>query len=180
MQARDIVLGLLMQGPMSGYDIKQQYESRMRHFFNASYGSVYPTLKLLEKEGLLEKKLVVQEGKPNKNMYSITESGLQQFLIYVNSPVQEDIVRSDLTARLYFGSAISQEQLIAQLKESIIYRKRVISQLSHVYQTRKDKIPKTQIVSIQFGLHIYRSQVEVLERSIEYIRSNERLLDYWD
>lgn len=180
MQARNIVLGLLMQGPMSGYDIKQQYESRLRHFFNASYGSVYPALKLLEREGLLEKKLVLQEGKPNKNMFYITETGKQQFLHYMHTPIEEDVVRSDISARLFFGSEISREQLIKQLTENVAYRKRVISQLTHLYQTRKDRLPKTTIVSIQFGLHIHRTQVEMLERSIEYIKSEEPLLDYWD
>lgn len=39
---------------MSGYDVKQFLESTIAHFWNESYGQIYPTLKALEAEGLVE------------------------------------------------------------------------------------------------------------------------------
>ncbi|WP_407124701.1 PadR family transcriptional regulator [Weissella paramesenteroides] len=36
---------------------------------------IYPTLKNLETEGLVTKTKVTQEDKPNKNVFSIIESG---------------------------------------------------------------------------------------------------------
>ena len=39
------VLGMLATGPKSGYDIKQTIETSIGHFWNESYGQIYPILK---------------------------------------------------------------------------------------------------------------------------------------
>lgn len=48
---RDVVLGLLMGKELSGYDIKIVFEDVFTHFFDGSFGMIYPTLRQLEKEG---------------------------------------------------------------------------------------------------------------------------------
>ncbi|MCM3338595.1 PadR family transcriptional regulator [Paenibacillus sp. MER TA 81-3] len=78
LQAKDIVLGLLMQGPKSGYDIKQEYEIELSHFFDASYGSVYPALKQLEKSGMIVKETVMQD-------YQAQIKAMQQGIDYLKS-----------------------------------------------------------------------------------------------
>ena len=41
------VLGLLVQRPRSGYELKQSVDRTIRHFWAASYGQIYPELKRL-------------------------------------------------------------------------------------------------------------------------------------
>lgn len=76
MKIQGVILGILNSGPHSGYEIKRQFEERFSFFFNASYGSIYPTLSKFEKEKLITKKTVKHEGKPNKNVYTITDPEL--------------------------------------------------------------------------------------------------------
>ncbi|MGZ9586371.1 PadR family transcriptional regulator [Paenibacillus marinisediminis] len=180
MQAKDVVLGLLMQGPKSGYDIKQEYEVSLNHFFDASYGSVYPTLKQLEKSDCIIKEIIVQEGKPNKNIYSITESGKKHFMDYMNSPVQDDIYRSDILARLFFSKYMDDERLVSHLEEAVELRKKYLSQLEDVYENLKHQLSKPRMITLQFGIKDYRAQVEVLEQSISYMKSDDHPADYWD
>ena len=49
-----VVLGLLADGPRSGYDIKAIVDRSTRFFWAASYGQIYPELRRLEAEGLIE------------------------------------------------------------------------------------------------------------------------------
>ena len=49
-----VVLGLLAHGPRSGYDIKAAVDRSTRFFWAASYGQIYPELRRLEREGLVE------------------------------------------------------------------------------------------------------------------------------
>ena len=49
-----VVLGLLSLGPRSGYDIKTVVDRSTRFFWAASYGQIYPELRRLEDEGLIE------------------------------------------------------------------------------------------------------------------------------
>ncbi len=64
------ILALLAEEPMHGYQVIQELESRSGGRWSPSPGSVYPTLQLLEDEGL-----VVREEGEGKRVYSLTEEG---------------------------------------------------------------------------------------------------------
>src|SRR2546422_1835431 len=49
-----VVLGMLSLGKRTGYDIKQLVDVSTRFFWAASYGQIYPELKRLETQGLVE------------------------------------------------------------------------------------------------------------------------------
>ncbi|HVC25307.1 MAG TPA: PadR family transcriptional regulator [Acidimicrobiales bacterium] len=67
---RAAVLALLAERPMHGYEIIQELAQRTGGVWKPSPGSVYPTLQLLEDEGL-----VVAEQDAGKRSFSLTESG---------------------------------------------------------------------------------------------------------
>lgn len=73
------VLGLLKQKPMHGYELKQQLAEQLGPFGRFSYGSLYPTLKRLAKDGAVETDLPKGETPRRKNVYRITESGERLF-----------------------------------------------------------------------------------------------------
>lgn len=78
MQARrgdmqPIILGVLTDGPMHGYEIMRQLEDKSHGMWRPSPGSVYPTLQLLE-----EKDLVVATEKAGKKVYALTDKGREE------------------------------------------------------------------------------------------------------
>jgi DNA-binding PadR family transcriptional regulator len=69
-EVRLALLSLLGERPMHGYELMKQLEARSGGTYRASAGTVYPTLQLLEDEGLVA---VAEEN--GKRVYRITESG---------------------------------------------------------------------------------------------------------
>ena len=67
---RPAVLALLLERPMHGYEMIQELESRTGGIWRPSPGSVYPTLQLLEDEGLIE---ATAEG--GRKSYRLTDAG---------------------------------------------------------------------------------------------------------
>ncbi|MDQ6774229.1 MAG: PadR family transcriptional regulator [Candidatus Dormibacteraeota bacterium] len=67
---RPAILALLAEQPMHGYQVIRELESRSGGAWRVSPGSVYPTLQLLEEEGLVTGAEV--EG---KRVFSLTEAG---------------------------------------------------------------------------------------------------------
>jgi DNA-binding PadR family transcriptional regulator len=67
---RPAVLALLLERPMHGYEMIQELESRTGGIWRPSPGSVYPTLQLLEDEGL-----IVAETDGGRKRYSLTDAG---------------------------------------------------------------------------------------------------------
>ena len=49
-----VILGMLGLRPMCGYEIKQLVDNSTRFFWAASYGQIYPELRRLTDEGLIE------------------------------------------------------------------------------------------------------------------------------
>ncbi len=70
---RAAILTLLAEQPMHGYQVIQELESRTGGAWRVSPGSVYPTLQMLEEEGLIAGQEV--EG---KRVYSLTDAGRAQ------------------------------------------------------------------------------------------------------
>ncbi|GAB2624310.1 hypothetical protein Aab01nite_17940 [Paractinoplanes abujensis] len=67
---RTAVLALLLERPMHGYEMIQELDSRTNGIWRPSPGSVYPTLQLLEDEGLIE-----PEAEGSRKSYRLTEAG---------------------------------------------------------------------------------------------------------
>ncbi|MEU9213632.1 PadR family transcriptional regulator [Streptomyces sp. NPDC048415] len=67
---RASILALLKDRPMHGYEMIQEIAERSGGAWKPSPGSVYPTLQLLEDEGL-----ITSEAEGGKKLFSLTESG---------------------------------------------------------------------------------------------------------
>ncbi len=67
---RPAILALLLERPMHGYEMIQELESRTGGIWRPSPGSVYPTLQLLEDEGLIQ-----AETTGSRKRYSLTADG---------------------------------------------------------------------------------------------------------
>jgi DNA-binding PadR family transcriptional regulator len=69
---RFAILSVLQDGPMHGYQIITELETRTGGVWRPSAGSVYPTLQLLEDEGLL-----TSEEVDGRRTFSLTDAGRQ-------------------------------------------------------------------------------------------------------
>jgi len=73
------ILGLLKERAMHGYQLSKRLTDSLGGFWRVSYGSLYPTLKRLERQGAVEQVFDRQEVGRRKNVYRITESGESLF-----------------------------------------------------------------------------------------------------
>ncbi len=51
-KSKYVILGMLARMPLTGYTIKKWLENEYSHFWQESYGQIYPTLKILVAQGL--------------------------------------------------------------------------------------------------------------------------------
>jgi DNA-binding PadR family transcriptional regulator len=116
MSFRNFVLGLLVQQPMSGYDIKNLLGQLDWLIGGSSFGNIYPTLHALLQNGLASVDVVDGHDKPSKKVYSATESGWEAFQEWRD---QVDTANTSLKAfvlRLMLMDDLSREELLAHLR----------------------------------------------------------------
>ena len=70
---RAAILSLLNERPMHGYEMIQELDQRTGGVWRPSPGSVYPTLQLLEDEGL-----IASQESGGRKAYSLTDAGREQ------------------------------------------------------------------------------------------------------
>ncbi|MEQ8345236.1 MAG: PadR family transcriptional regulator [Sneathiellaceae bacterium] len=106
MDIRTLCLGLLTHSDASGYEIKKIFENSLQHFFDASYGSIYPALNRLTEDGLVQCTEQAQDKRPDKKVYSITAAGRMAFLDELMRPPGRDRYRSEFIATMMFADLL--------------------------------------------------------------------------
>jgi DNA-binding PadR family transcriptional regulator len=114
------LLGLLSLKPYTGYDLNREFTQSLKYIWQTKTTQIYVELKNMEQRGWLVSEQVIQNDKPNKRVYTITEEGTAEFLNWLAMP--DDDVKDALTARnafllrvLFAGNA-SKEQNIKLLE----------------------------------------------------------------
>jgi PadR family transcriptional regulator, regulatory protein PadR len=69
-----LVLSLLVEGPMYGYEISQELEQRSGGYFEMKEGLLYPTLHRMQQKGWLAADWRTVDGRDRK-YYSLTPTG---------------------------------------------------------------------------------------------------------
>ena len=70
-----MILRLLTEKPMYGYQIVKELQTRSEGYFNLEQGTLYPALHRLEKDSLVESRWEVVEDGPSRKYYHITDAG---------------------------------------------------------------------------------------------------------
>ena len=96
-----IILGFLLYGDMSGYDIKRFMTTSTANFYDASFGSIYPMLNKMEEQGLVCSKELVDGGKYRK-VYSILPAGRAAFIEWLEQPIELNNYRHTHLVRIFF------------------------------------------------------------------------------
>jgi len=94
--SRYAILGVLSIGPMSGYDVKKLIGRSIAHFWNESYGQIYPILNRLAAEGLAERRREKQRGKPDRHVYSLTAKGRGELERWLAVPARHEPRQQEL------------------------------------------------------------------------------------
>lgn len=113
---RFILLGLLSHADMSGYDMKKRMDLSVSHFWNVGFGQIYPTLKELSAEGLVQKKEFPPEKGPGKIVYSITEQGREALSGWLRLPEEKEYTRYELLLKLFFSASLPVEYTLQRIQ----------------------------------------------------------------
>lgn len=101
------VLGLLHESPMHGYELRKRLSVLLGPLRALSYGSLYPALKKLKLEGLIEETAPVENlvTRRAKRVYHLTQLGTATFLDRLSDGGSINVDDSGFGVHLAFFSA---------------------------------------------------------------------------
>ena len=118
MSTRLVILGLLRERPLHGYEIKHIIEEHMGDWTSIAFGSIYFALKKLTAEGLVKVAATERTGnRPSRTVYALTEVGREEFLRLLRelwAKAERQFFATDLG--LFFMDALPLEEVLEHLQ----------------------------------------------------------------
>lgn len=127
-----VILTVLSKRDATGYDITKEFSHNIGYFWKASHQQVYRELNKLAENGSVTCRLEPQEGKPDRKIYSITESGSKVLHEWFVLPAKHLAVRDEYAAKLLTCSVFDAAPMVQHVKELIDESERMIAQYNEI------------------------------------------------
>ena len=143
------LLGLLVEEPLHGYEVKNRFEAMLGGTWEVNIGQVYTTLQRLERDGLVRP--AGERGDRGKLLYEISDSGrqaLNEWLAQPESGPQE--LREDIYVKLLLAARLANGDLgplLRRQKRAYLQRLRDLNQL----EARAKKDGRTDLARLVRG-----------------------------
>ncbi|WP_433544880.1 PadR family transcriptional regulator [Streptomyces sp. CA-294286] len=119
MALRHAVLAALLDGEYSGYQLAKAFDVGVANFWYAQPQQLYAELARLEKDGLVAGRQVVQETRPNKRLFQVTDAGLAELEEFAAVASKPSFVRDDLLVKVQAVDHVGIGPVLEQLAERV-------------------------------------------------------------
>jgi len=168
------LLGILSNISGSGYDIKKVCDSSIGHFWNENYGHIYPVLQKMEQENLITKEVKQTEGRPDKNIFSITQKGKEELEEWLMLPIEQQPTRSELLLKIFLSKDIPVENIVEKIKKRKDDCERDLqkySEIEELFNSGKIQADKKSLVlwtsTINYGRKGEEAQIKWCNETLE-------------
>ena len=165
MNVKTLCLGSLCLMDATGYDIKKLFEAAFQHFHSVSFGSIYPALAQLQREGLISLRVEAGERHPDRKVYSITDAGRRALIEELTDAAPTEQLRSEFMVLMFFAHLLPAERLAQLLDEvddgyqhSLSYLETIRDQPCHTPGIR---------FTIDMGIASLRAKLDTIARHRE-------------
>lgn len=125
MALRHAILAVLLKEEASGYDLAKGFDVSVANFWTATPQQIYRELEKMEAQGLVSGRVVEQQRRPNKRLFSLTDAGRDELRAYTTQAPKPIAIRDELLVQvqsLDAGDAESVRQAV-QDKQKAAERK---------------------------------------------------------
>jgi DNA-binding PadR family transcriptional regulator len=145
------ILGLLKERSMHGYQLSKRLTDTLGGFWRVSYGSLYPTLRRLEREGTVEKVFDEQQVGRRRNVYRITRKGEEVFLRLLQEAGTETSEDNRFRIRLAFFKYLAPDTRIRLLERRRAYLEDRLAAIKDTLRARRERYDTYTLSLMEHG-----------------------------
>src|SRR5437016_723734 len=183
----DAILACLTERPMSGYELAKTFDASIGFFWKADHQQIYRELSKLRDRGHIQGREVVQSGKPNKLVYTLTPEGRAALRHWAARPSVPASIKDDLLVRLYALDSVDIEPLRADLMARLEHHRDRFNRYDRILKKRfpdgtASPADTGKLLGLRIGLRFERGVAEWCEEALDALsalasRSNVVPLD---
>ena len=171
----DAILVCLTERPMTGYELAKTFETSIGFFWKADHQQIYRELTRLRERGHVQAREVVQTGKPNKLVYTLTNEGKAALRHWAARPSSPPSIKDDMLVRLCALEAIDIEPMCADLMARLEHHRDRLARYERVLKKRFPhgavSLDDTgKLLALHLGLRHERAVVEWCEEALQTLQ----------
>ncbi len=172
----DAILVCLTERPMTGYELAKTFDSSIGFFWKADHQQIYRELTRLRDRGHVQAHEVVQSGKPNKLVYTLTQDGRAALRHWSARPSTPPSIKDDMLVRLCALDAVELEPMRADLMARLEHHRDRLARYERVLKKRfpngAESLADTgKLLALQLGLRHEGAVVEWCEQALKTLTS---------
>ncbi len=174
---------------MTGYELKQFFDSSVQHVWNAELSQIYPTLKNMESEGLVEMHVEVQENRPNRKVYEITDAGGHELEQWLKAPTGAASIRDAFLIKIFFGDCVQSEDVLILLRRHMEEQQKLLAFSetvlrdrirTAVHATGKSRPAMFWSLTLDLAIAYRKAYIDWCARAIDSLEREDGSLDSLD
>jgi len=173
MSLRHALLGLLEDGPASGYTLATRFDRSLRRWaWSAQQSHIYPELKRMADDGLIT---VAEEGARGRRSYALTKAGLAELRDWLQSEPKERATRDERALRMLLISVLDKDAAREQVQLHLDEAEAVIDELTELAEAADadDTHPRGRLrmgrLALELGIYRYRAQRDWAKWALEQL-----------
>ncbi|MCM8796300.1 MAG: PadR family transcriptional regulator [Candidatus Omnitrophica bacterium] len=166
-----LFLGLLKESQKHGYEIKKTIKEILSIFAGVDLKSIYYPLRILERRGLIAKRIRKKGKRPERFVYYLTARGQERFEeLLSKSFLDFKRPQFSLDLSLYFLNYIKPQIARRRLRaRTMVLRKLSRDLRENIEELKKTKSPRSLIYILEHNLRMVDSEINFLTRFINVI-----------
>jgi len=150
------LLGLLLEKPKSGYDLRKFFATTAMGSFSDSPGAIYPALDRLARQGLARATVEASTGLRKRRVFKVTAKGLAAFKAWLRRPLtRDDLIHRGKELMLRFAfidQTLGVDQATAFLREYARELEGYIPSLKAYLDATAANMPMSARLAFEFGV----------------------------
>lgn len=165
-----ILLGLLKESPKHGYEIKKKIKEVLTLFSGVDLKSIYYPLRILEKKGLVSKRITKAGRRPERFVYALTAEGESRFKeLLIKSLLNFKRPQFSLDLSLYFLNYMKPDFVKRRLRGRMVVLKKLANSLKQMTNSVRNKKPSSLAYILQHDLQMVETESRFLSRLINIL-----------
>ncbi len=167
-KTRYAILGMLLDEPHTGYEIKSLIGRSTAYFWRESDSTIYPMLRVLAKEEKVRSE-IAYVGKKRKEVFSITETGRTEFKDWLARPTESETPRNEFLLKFFFLT--DQEEIVHLFRERLEKIEKINEEFKKI-EERLENLPDLprkaiRLCALRYGMAQVALEINWLKEGIQ-------------
>lgn len=134
MSLKHVLLVVLKKEKSTGYGIAKWFDGPLGYFWDTSHQRVYRALAKLHEDGWVNFQVVLQQGKPDKKVYELTDLGEQELHKWMQKPLKPPIINEGFLVKLFSAELSYVPDLLSELALQLEHHQALLKEYQAVEQ----------------------------------------------